>query len=41
MRKKAEHPQWALDHKRPGTELRCIRGRYYLYECSSNTSVIF
>ena len=35
MRKKAEHPQWALDHKRPGTELRCIRGRYYLYECSS------
>ena len=35
MRKKAEHPQWALDHKRPGTELRCIRGKYYLYECSS------
>ena len=35
MRKTAEHPQWALDHKRPGTELRCIRGRYYLYECSS------
>ena len=35
MRRKAEHPQWALDQKRPGTELRCIRGRYYLYECSS------
>lgn len=35
MRKKAEHPQWALDQKRPGTELRCIRGKYYLYECSS------
>ena len=35
MKKKAEHPQWALDQKRPGTELRCIRGRYYLYECSS------
>ncbi len=35
MRKKAEHPQWAQDQKRPGTELRCIRGKYYLYECSS------
>lgn len=35
MRKKANHPQWALDQKRPGTELRCIRGKYYLYECSS------
>ena len=35
MRKPADHPQWALDQKRPGTELRCIRGKYYLYECSS------
>ena len=35
MKKKAEHPQWALDQKRPGTELRCIRGKYYLYECTS------
>lgn len=35
MNKKAKHPQWALDQKRPGTELRCIRGKYYLYECSS------
>ena len=35
MEKKAGHPQWALDQKRPGTELRCIRGKYYLYECSS------
>lgn len=26
------HPQWALDHKKPGTELRRIHGRYYLYE---------
>jgi transposase len=26
-----KHPQWALDHKKPGTELRCIRGKYYLY----------
>ena len=29
------HPKWALDQKRPGTELRCIRGKYYLYECKS------
>lgn len=35
MEKKSTHPQWALAHKRPGTELRCIRGKYYLYECSS------
>lgn len=32
---KSVHPQWALKHKRKGTELRCIRGRYYLYEVSS------
>lgn len=31
----ASHPDWALAHRRPGTELRCIRGKYYLYECSS------
>ena len=30
--KKSNHPQWALNHKRPGTELRLIRGKYYLYE---------
>lgn len=35
MKKTANHPQWALDQKKPGTELRCIRGKYYLYECSS------
>ena len=35
MKKAANHPQWALDQKRPGTELRCIRGKFYLYECSS------
>ncbi|MDD4429460.1 MAG: transposase [Paludibacter sp.] len=27
-----QHPEWALAHKKPGTELRLIRGRYYLYE---------
>jgi transposase len=31
----ANHPQWALKYKKKGTELRCIRGRYYLYEVSS------
>lgn len=35
MKKTAIHPQWALAQKKPGTELRCIRGKYYLYECSS------
>jgi hypothetical protein len=29
------HPEWALAHKRKGTELRRINGRYYLYEVSS------
>lgn len=32
------HPDWALAHKRKGTELRCIRGKYYLYEVSSKWS---
>ena len=26
------HPQWATAHKKPGTELRLINGRYYLYD---------
>jgi Transposase DDE domain len=25
------HPGWAVRHRKPGTELRCIKGRYYLY----------
>ena len=29
------HPEWALKHKKPGTELRHMKGRYYLYEVSS------
>lgn len=29
------HPPWATKHRKPGTELRCIRGHYYLYETSS------
>mgnify|MGYP001616888246 CR=1 FL=1 len=26
------HPDWALKHKKPHTELRNIRGKYYLYK---------
>lgn len=26
------HPIWATLHRKPGTELRLIRGKYYLYE---------
>lgn len=29
------HPDWVLKHKRPNTEIRCIRGRYYLYNITS------
>ncbi len=29
------HPDWALAHKKKNTELRCIRGKYYLYQVSS------
>ena len=31
----ANHPQWATKHKRKGTELRLINGKYYLYEVTS------
>src|SRR5664279_6600141 len=32
---KSPHPGWATDHRKPGTELRLIRDRYYLYAVSS------
>ncbi len=32
---KSRHPDWALQYKKSGTELRRIRGKYYLYEVSS------
>lgn len=35
MKAKNTHPQWVLKHKKPGTELRLMKGRYYLYEVSS------
>ncbi len=33
--KNSPHPEWALTHKKPGTELRRIKDKYYLYEVSS------
>jgi len=35
MDKKSLHPEWALACKRKGTELRCLSGKYYLYEVTS------
>ena len=35
MEAKQKHPDWALAHKKPGTELKCINGRYYLYGVKS------
>jgi transposase len=35
MKKQSKHPVWATKHKRKGTELRLINGRYYLYEVTS------
>lgn len=32
---KSPHPEWATNHRKPGTELRLIRDRYYLYAVSS------
>ena len=32
-KKPSPHPEWATKYRRPGTELRCINGRYCLYEC--------
>ena len=29
------HPDWALNHKQKGTELRLLKGHYYLYEVHS------
>ena len=34
----SQHPEWALAHKRKGTELKRINGKYYLYEVSSKWS---
>lgn len=31
----SDYPDWVLAHKKPGVEIRSIRGKYYLYACSS------
>ena len=33
--KKSPHPDWVIKHRKPGTEIRLIRGHYYIYEVSS------
>ena len=33
--KKSVHPEWATMHRKPGTELRFIANKYYLYAVSS------
>jgi len=33
--KLSPHPDWATAHRKPGTELRLIKGKYYLYAVSS------
>lgn len=35
MKTKIQHPEWANNHKKPGTELKFINGRYYLYGVKS------
>ena len=34
-RNKSPHPAWAIEHRKPGTELRLINNKYYLYEVKS------
>lgn len=33
--KMGDFPSWAIQHRKPGTELRCIKGHFYLYAVSS------
>lgn len=35
MKADKKHPDWALKHKKPGTELKLINERYYLYGVKS------
>src|SRR3989304_700387 len=29
------HPEWVTKHKKKSTEIRCTKGKYYLYEYST------
>ena len=31
----SKRPEWVLKHKKPGTEIRLIKGHYYMYAISS------
>ena len=31
----SRHPQWVVKHKKPGTEIRLIKGHYYMYAITS------
>ena len=35
MKTETKHPDWAVKYKKPGTELKLINGRYYLYGVKS------
>ncbi len=35
MKNDSKHPQWAVKHRKPGTELKLIGGKYYLYGVTS------
>ena len=35
IKKKSPHPEWAIKHRGPGTELKKIKGGYYLYGVKS------
>jgi transposase len=35
MKNNTQHPNWALQYKKSGTELKLINGRYYLYSVKS------
>lgn len=40
IQKKSVHPDWATTHRKPGTELRFIAGKYYLYAVSSKYDAV-
>lgn len=35
MRAKNDYPAWVLAHKKAGTEIKYINGKYYLYGVTS------
>jgi transposase len=34
-KRKSKYPKWVLKYKKPGIEIRCIRGKYYVYKVTS------